>query len=99
MATLTSEQILEEARKLTEKRMQSVHKIADAISARVDAEEALRKTQLAERKAFSDAEKNGWTKTELNKLRPAKRRKSTTTVPPSTPQVPTDSPTDTASHS
>jgi hypothetical protein len=83
MATVTSEQILEEARKLTEKRMQSVKKIADAISARVDAEENLRKAQLAEKKAFADAEKNGWTKTELNKLRPTKRRKTQTTTPPS----------------
>ncbi len=83
MATLTSEQILDQARKLTEKRMQSVQKIADAISARVEAEEALRKAQLAEKKAFTDAEKNGWTKTELNKLRPTKRRKTQTTTPPS----------------
>jgi hypothetical protein len=83
MATLTTEQILDQARKLTEKRMQSVRKIADAISARVDAEEALRKAQLAEKKAFADAEKNGWTKTELNKLRPTKRRKTQTTPPPS----------------
>ena len=83
MATLTSEQILDQARKLNEKRMQSVQKIADAISARVDAEETLRTAQLAEKKAFTDAEKNGWTKTELNKLRPTKRRKTQTTTPPS----------------
>ena len=79
MATVTSEQILDQARKLTEKRMQSVQKIADAISARVKAEEALRQAQLAEKKAFADAEKNGWTKTELNKLKPTKRRKTQTT--------------------
>lgn len=83
MATVTSEQILDQARKLTEKRMHSVKKIADAISARINAEEALRKAQLAEKKAFADAEKNGWTKTELNKLRPTKRRKTQTTTPPS----------------
>lgn len=99
MATSTSEQILEEARKLTDKRMQSVKKIADAISARVEAEETLRKAQLAEKKAFSDAEKNGWTKTELNRLRPAKRRKTTKTTSSAEPSSSEDSPTDTASHS
>ena len=88
MATLTSEQILDQARKLTEKRMQSVHQIADAISARVEAEETLRKAELAEKKAFTDAEKNGWTKAELNKLRPTKtsrrapKPKATSTTPP-----------------
>jgi hypothetical protein len=83
MATVTPEQILDQARKLTEKRMQSVRKIADAISARVAAEEALRKAQLAEKKAFTDAEKNGWTRTELNKLRPTKRRNMQTFTPSS----------------
>lgn len=88
MATLTSEQILDQARKLTEKRMQSVHQIADATSARVEAEEALRKAELAEKKAFTDAEKSGWTKAELNKLRPTKKTRrapkptATSTTPP-----------------
>lgn len=89
MATLTSEQILDQARKLTEKRMQSVHQIADAINARVEAEEALRKAQLAEKRAFADAEKNGWTKTELNKLRPSKRRRNAKPEASSENQVPT----------
>ncbi|QCU79730.1 hypothetical protein E7744_15595 (plasmid) [Citricoccus sp. SGAir0253] len=97
MATVTSEQILEEARKLTEKRMHSVKKIADAISARVEAEETLRKAQLAEKKAFTDAEKNGWTKAELNKLRPAKRRRSATTGTPSDAQS-SDSANSTTDH-
>lgn len=98
MATLTSEQILEEARKLTEKRMLSVRKIADATSDRVEAEEALRKAQLAEKRAFADAEKNGWTKTELNKLRPTKHRKSTKANSTSDAQASADSSTDAASH-
>jgi hypothetical protein len=98
MPSVTSEQILDQARKLTEKRMQSVQKIADAISARITAEEALRKAQLAEKKAFADAEKNGWTRTELNKLRPAKRRKSTKTSVPTDAQASADSPTDAVSH-
>jgi hypothetical protein len=89
MATVTPEQILDQARKLTEKRMQSVRKIADAISARVTAEEDLRQAQLAERKAFADAEKNGWTKTELNKLRPTKRPKARKTTPPADSAEPT----------
>ena len=84
--TLDRTQILEQARKLTAKRMQAAEAIATAVTARVDAERQLKAALEAERKAFTDAEKNGWTKTELNQLRPTKRRtkKTTTTEQPGT---------------
>jgi len=54
--------------------MAAAEKIAKAIATRVDAEEALKEAESEERKAYREAERNGWTKTELNKLKPVKKR-------------------------
>jgi hypothetical protein len=72
--SINTEKFLEEARKLTEQRMAAAEKIAEAIAARVAAEEALKEAE--ERKAYREAERSGWTKTELNKLKPVKRRRA-----------------------
>src|SRR5690625_954143 len=72
---INREKFLEDARKLTEQRMAAAEKIAEAISARVAAEEALKKAEAEERKAYREAERHGWTKTELNKLKPVKKRR------------------------
>ena len=74
--SINTEKFLEDARKLTEQRMAAAEKIAQAISARVAAEEALKEAEAEERKAYKEAERNGWTKTELNKLKPVKRRRN-----------------------
>jgi ABC-type oligopeptide transport system ATPase subunit len=74
--TINTEKFLEDARKLTEQRMAAAEKIAEAISTRVAAEEALKKAEAEERKAYREAERHGWTKTELNKLKPTKKRRS-----------------------
>src|SRR5699024_7870621 len=73
--SINTEKFLEDARKLTEQRMASAENIAQAISARVAAEEALKEAEAEERKAYKEAERNGRTKTELNKLKPVKKRR------------------------
>ena len=75
-----TESFIDQARKLNDQRLTAVQDIAAAVQARVDAEQALKDAQAAERKAFKDAERKGWTKAELDKLRPAKRRRTTKTT-------------------
>jgi len=75
--SINTDKFLEDARKLTEQRMAAAEKIAEAIAARVAAEEALKEAEAEERKAYREAERSGWTKTELNKLKPVKRRRNT----------------------
>lgn len=72
-----TETFIDQARKLNDQRLAAVQDIAAAVQARVDAEKALKDAQAAERKAFKDAERKGWTKAELDKLRPTKRRRTT----------------------
>lgn len=72
--TLDTNRIIDQARKLTEKRMESAGKIASAIAQRVEAEQHLKTAVEAEKRAFRDAERNGWTKAELAQLRPKSRR-------------------------
>lgn len=74
---INTEKFLEDARKLTAQRMEAAEHLAEKIAARVKAEEALKEAQAAEKKAYAQAEKKGWTKTELNKLKPTKRRTTT----------------------
>lgn len=81
-----TESFIHQARKLNAQRLAAVEDIAHATQARVDAEQALKQAQAAERKAFKDAERKGWTKTELDKLRPTKKsRRTTNTTPGHTP--------------
>ena len=77
MTEKITESFIDQARKLNDQRLAAVQDIASAVQARVDAEQALKDAQAAERKAFKDAERKGWTKSELDKLRPAKRRRAT----------------------
>jgi hypothetical protein len=78
MSENITESFIDQARKLNDQRLAAAQDIAAAVQARVDAEQALKDAQAAERKAFKDAERKGWTKAELDKLRPAKRRRPTT---------------------
>lgn len=80
---INTEKFLEDARKLTAQRMEAAEHLAEKIAARMQAEEALKEAQAAEKKAYTHAERNGWTKTELNKLKPTKRR---TSISPKTGQ-------------
>lgn len=83
--TINTEKFLEDAQKLTEQRMDAAKTIAEAISNRVAAEEALKEAETEERKAYRDAERHGWSKTELNKLKPTKRRRTSQTSKNSSP--------------
>lgn len=84
MSENITESFIDQARKLNDQRLAAVQDIAAAVQARVDAEQALKDAQAAERKAFKDAERKGWTKAELDKLRPAKRRRTTKNTDDST---------------
>jgi hypothetical protein len=78
MSENITESFLDQARKLNDQRLTAVQDIAAAVQKRVDAEQALKDAQAAERKAFKDAERKGWTKTELDRLRPARKPRRTT---------------------
>jgi crotonobetainyl-CoA:carnitine CoA-transferase CaiB-like acyl-CoA transferase len=82
MSDNITESFIDQARKLNEQRLAAAQDIAAAVQARVDAEQALSHAQATERKAFKDAERKGWTKTELDKLRPtpSRRRAKRTTA-------------------
>jgi crotonobetainyl-CoA:carnitine CoA-transferase CaiB-like acyl-CoA transferase len=77
MSENITESFLDQARKLNEQRLAAAQDIAAAVQARVDAEQALSHAQAAERKAFKDAERKGWSKAELDRLRPAPSRRRT----------------------
>jgi len=71
---INTEKFLEDARILTAQRMEAAEHLAEKIAARVKADKALKEAQAAEKKAYSYAERNGWTKAELNKLKPTRKR-------------------------
>lgn len=70
MSTNT-ERFLEQARRATEKRMQAAERIAETLRVRDDAKTALDAATADVEAAFKEAENNGWSKTELRRLRPA----------------------------
>lgn len=91
-----TESFIEQARKLNDQRLTAARDIATAVQARVEAEQALKDAQAAERKAFKDAERKGWTKTELDRLRPARRTRKPATTSSAHPT--TAHPSDQSSH-
>jgi len=77
--------ILEQLQAQNDLRMQAANDIAQAVAARVEAEQQLEQAKTAEKQAFTVALKKGWTQTELNKIgSPSRRRprkKSNETTP------------------
>ncbi|MHA7227612.1 hypothetical protein [Glutamicibacter soli] len=78
--------ILEQLQAQNDLRMQAANDIAQAVAARVEAEQHLEQAKAAEKQAFTAALKKGWTQTELNKIgspsrrRPRKKSNETTPV-------------------
>ena len=78
--------ILEQLQAQNDLRMQAANDIAQAVAARVEAEQHLEQAKAAEKQAFTAALKKGWTQTELNKIgapsrrRPRKRADETTSA-------------------
>ena len=73
---------LEEMRRMNEERMAAAERIADALARREEAHAAAAEADSQTEAAFRDAERAGWTTTELNRLRPsdlAPRKRSTRT--------------------
>ncbi len=64
--------ILEQLQAQNDLRMQAANDIAQAVAARVQAEQNLLNAQAAEKLAFANALKKGWTQQELNKISPAR---------------------------
>lgn len=76
---------LEEMRRMNEERMAAAERIADALARREEAHAAAAEADSQAEAAFRDAERAGWTTTELNRLRPsdlAPRKRSTRTRRP-----------------
>ncbi|WP_143181168.1 hypothetical protein ACLQ8T_17045 (plasmid) [Glutamicibacter sp. FR1] len=69
--------ILEQLQAQNDLRMEAANNIAQAVAARVDAEQQLEQAKAAEKQAFTAALKKGWTQAELNKIgSPSRRRPS-----------------------
>lgn len=67
--------ILEQLQAQNDLRMQAAHDIAQAVAARVEAEQHLEQAKAAEKQAFTAALKKGWTQTELHKIGAPSRRR------------------------
>ncbi|MGP5582244.1 hypothetical protein ACTXOF_17240, partial [Glutamicibacter arilaitensis] len=67
--------ILEQLQAQNDLRMQAANDIAQAVAARVEAEQQLDQAKAAEKQAFTAALKKGWTQTELNKIGAPSRRR------------------------
>ena len=68
--------ILEQLKAQNDLRMDAASDIANAVSARITAEQNLELAQTAEKQAFAAALKKGWSQAELNKLSGKPRRRS-----------------------
>ena len=68
--------IIEQLQAQNDLRMEAATDIANAVSARIDAEHKLEEAQIAEKLAFTAALKRGWTQAELNKLSAKPRRRN-----------------------
>lgn len=67
--------ILEQLQAQNDLRMEAANDIAQAVAARVEAEQHLDQAKAAEKQAFTAALKKGWTQTELNKIGSPTRRR------------------------
>ncbi len=67
--------ILEQLQAQNDLRMQAANDIAQAVAARVEAEQQLEQAKAAEKQSFAAALKKGWTQTELNKIGSPSRRR------------------------
>ncbi|MGC0271239.1 hypothetical protein ACPROK_16950 (plasmid) [Glutamicibacter soli] len=73
--------ILEQLQAQNDLRMQAANNIAQAVAARLEAEQHLEQAKAAEKQAFAAALKKGWTQTELNKIgSPTRRRRTKNTA-------------------
>ncbi|GAA1495360.1 hypothetical protein [Paeniglutamicibacter kerguelensis] len=87
--------ILEQLQAQNDLRMQAANEIAQAVAARVQAEQNLLTAQATEKQAFTNALKKGWTQQELNKISPARAtrkrtKKNTVSTDDSTGSAPTE---------
>lgn len=87
---MDTQKFLEDARRATELRMTAAENIAEKLRQRDAAISALTEATRAAEAAFKEAEKAGWSKTELRRLRPAdmttKTRSSRPRKKPATPE-------------
>lgn len=71
-----ADRILEQLQAQNDLRMEAASNIAQAVAARVEAEQQLEQAKAAEKQAFNAALKKGWTQTELNKIGSPSRRRT-----------------------
>lgn len=69
------QQVLEEARKVNEERLKAVEDLAAAVAFRVDLERQVHEAKKEEKRLMNAAEKQGWTRAQVNKF--ARAPKST----------------------
>lgn len=76
------QQVLDEARKVNEERLKAVEDLAAAVAFRVDLERQLHEAKKEEKRLMTAAEKQGWTRAQVNKF--ARTPKTTKRAQPQT---------------
>lgn len=71
-----ADRILEQLQAQNDLRMEAANNIAQAVAARIEAEQHLEQAKSAEKHAFTAALKKGWTQSELNKIGSPTRRRT-----------------------
>lgn len=62
------QQVLDEARKVNEQRLKAVEELAAAVAFRVEVERQLHEAKKEEKRLMNAAEKQGWTRAQVNKF-------------------------------
>lgn len=60
--------VIEEAERVNQERMAAVEELADAVARRVNLEHELAEAKKEEKRLMTAAEKQGWTRTQINRF-------------------------------
>lgn len=80
------QQVLDEARKVNDERLKAVEELAAAVAFRVDLEKQVHEAKKEEKRLMTAAEKQGWTRAQVNKFARAPKPTGKRTQQNSTPQ-------------
>lgn len=80
------QQVLDEARKVNDERLKAVEELAAAVAFRVDLERQVHEAKKEEKRLMTAAEKQGWTRAQVNKFARAPKPTAKRTQQNNTPQ-------------
>lgn len=78
------QQVLDEARKVNDQRLKAVEELATAVAFRVDLERQVHEAKKEEKRLMTAAEKQGWTRAQVNKFARAPKNTRRTQSPNNT---------------